>query len=231
MKRFPQTVFGFKQSHHSDHISLCILTWRLDRPGKIISYFWPKNLYMPMQRNYRVLHRANNYSLPSLKPSQSLSFEEERAVENKSRSPALLLQLSRRLKASCAPWWSVAKRSLHDYSLPSLELSLFLSRSLFLSLEKERALEKITCSLSLQPGLGKPGHARPTRAPEKNVNMRELAIVSRITLLAPAPLRTRIHKNMVSFFAKEKQNTKSYTLAWRPGCGRNFKSADLPLNS
>ena len=38
-----------------------------------------------------------DYSLPSLKPSQRLSFEEERPVENKSRSLALLLQLGRRL--------------------------------------------------------------------------------------------------------------------------------------
>ena len=38
-----------------------------------------------------------DYSLPSLKPSQRLSFEEESAVENKSRSLALLLQLGRRL--------------------------------------------------------------------------------------------------------------------------------------
>ena len=38
-----------------------------------------------------------DYSLHSLKPSQRLSFEEERPVENKSRSLALLLQLGRRL--------------------------------------------------------------------------------------------------------------------------------------
>ena len=38
-----------------------------------------------------------DYSLPSLKPSQNLSFGEERAVENNSRSLALLLQLGRRL--------------------------------------------------------------------------------------------------------------------------------------
>ena len=54
-----------------------------------------------------------DYSLPSLKPSESLSFEEERAVENKSRSLALLLQL------------------------PSLKLSLSLSLSFFLSKKKE----------------------------------------------------------------------------------------------
>ena len=83
--------------------------------------------YKPRPRNYRVLHRALynprpqaegcmrgvkpdnfeaeacnifkffDYSLPSLKPSQRLSFEEERPVENKSRSLALLLQLGRRL--------------------------------------------------------------------------------------------------------------------------------------
>ena len=38
-----------------------------------------------------------DYSLPSLMPSQSLSFEEEKAVESKSRSLALMLQLGRRL--------------------------------------------------------------------------------------------------------------------------------------
>ena len=38
-----------------------------------------------------------DYSLPSLKPSQRLSFEEERAVENKSRPLALSVQLGRRL--------------------------------------------------------------------------------------------------------------------------------------
>ena len=34
---------------------------------------------------------------PVIEPSQRLSFEEERPVENKSRSLALLLQLGRRL--------------------------------------------------------------------------------------------------------------------------------------
>ena len=46
--------------------------------------------------------------------------------------------------------------------------------------------------------------------------MRELGIVSRTSRLAPAPLRTQSHENMITFLATEKQNARSYALAWRP---------------
>ena len=62
-----------------------------------------------------------------------------------------------------------------------------------------------------------PSHNKE-RTALNNVNMRELAIVSRTTQLAPVPLRTRTQENMVTFWAKETQNIRSYTLAWRLGC-------------
>ena len=61
-----------------------------------------------------------------------------------------------------------------------------------------------------------------------NVNMCELAIVSRTTQLAPAPFMTRTQENMVTFFAKEKQNSRSYSSVAARVC-RNAKPTDSPF--
>ena len=72
------------------------------------------------------------------------------------------------MKAGCTPRWSVANRSIRDYSLPSLKLSLSLSLSLslILSFEKERGLEDRSRSLDLSLSLGL---VKTGRAPRWNV--------------------------------------------------------------
>ena len=136
IKSFKPLSFDRSFSIDSDQVVFVGFVWSQFCPILII-------YYKPRPRNYRVLHRALynprpqylnffDYSFPSLKPSQSLSFEEEKAVERKiAFFSSFFRRLWRQVALPDEVWPTEACATTLSRHWISLSLCLALSHSFF----------------------------------------------------------------------------------------------------